>query len=39
MSMSFLSKSEWHLLVNYPASDLKDYRANGMDVEDKDDIT
>ena len=36
--MSFLSKSDWNLLGNYPAYYLKDSRAGVMDVEDKDDI-
>ena len=37
--INFLLNSEWKSLVNCPASDLKIYSAEVMDVEDKDDIT
>ena len=36
--MSFLSKYDRNLLCKCRASDLKDYRANVMDVEDKEEI-
>ena len=36
--MSFLSKYDRNLLCKCRASDLKDYRVDVMDVEDKDEI-
>ena len=37
--MSFISRSEWNLVGNCPASYLKDSRADVMNVEDKNEIT
>ena len=36
---SFILKSEWNILGNFPTHGLKDSKANMMDVENKDDIT
>ena len=36
---SFILKSEWNILGNFPTYGLKDSKANMMDVENKDAIT